>query len=164
MFKNVPNKSYQTTCGQTIWKSRNVAVAVLVMRANPENESKLQIIGVRRGPKVSHTGQWCFPCGYLDYNEDIIEAAIREVYEESNILLEKSDLDFYNLDSDPSKNLQNVSVHFTAYITKEVELNGNNCEPGEVDEVKWIDIDEIENYDWAFDHKIRALNVLRYAK
>jgi 8-oxo-dGTP pyrophosphatase MutT (NUDIX family) len=164
MFKNVPNKSYKTTCGKTIWHSRNVAVAVLIIRANPEDESKLQIIGVKRGPKVTNTGQWCFPCGYLDWNENVEEAAVREVFEETNINLDISDLDFYNLDSDPAKNLQNVSVHFSACVNKDVDIHGNNCEAGEVDEVRWINIEDIEDYEWAFDHKIRALNFLKHVK
>jgi hypothetical protein len=32
------------------------------------------------------------------------------------------------------------------------ELSNKNAETGEVGEIKWIPISEIDNYDFAFDH------------
>lgn len=166
-FKNVPNQCFETTTGQQVWKSRNVATATIVMRANPLDTSKLQVIGVKRGPKGTDIGLWCFPCGYLDYNETVEEAAIREVFEESNILLDKGDLDFYHLDSNPEKKLQNVTVHFQAFYNPkegevEQEISSKNAESGEVEEVRWIDVEDIEGLEWAFDHKERALKILTH--
>jgi len=35
-------------------------------------------------------------------------------------------------------------------------------EKDEVKEIKWINVDEIDNYKWAFNHEKRIMQILNY--
>ena len=145
------NEKFQTVCGREIWKSRNVATCVCVIRTSPSDTSKIQVLAVKRGKEVSHSGLWCLPCGYLDYDETIKEGAARELMEEANLTVSPEKLEFYQIDSCPKKNLQNVTVHFYFYTEEDVE----SYEPkdlGEVEEIIWVDVDKAQEIEWAFDH------------
>jgi ADP-ribose pyrophosphatase YjhB (NUDIX family) len=40
---------------------------------------------VQRSPHQFGAGKWCFPCGYVEWGEDIRDAARREAHEEAGI-------------------------------------------------------------------------------
>lgn len=84
-FKNKANEQTQTIDGRTIWLSRSVAVvSQVIIRHLPTNRYRTVII--KRGPaSLGSIGEWCFPCGYLDYDETTFEAAMRETFEETGI-------------------------------------------------------------------------------
>lgn len=160
-FKNRENKEYKTTCGETIWKSRSVAVCVCVIRTSPDDESVIQVLGIKRGKAVTHEGKYCFPCGYLDWDETVPQAAARELYEETGLEIDFRDLDFYELDSNPEKFSQNVAVHFVLYYTGKEVPHFNNAAADEITEVRWLDFEQAEKLDWAFDHKTRIENLIK---
>jgi len=67
-------------CGQTSYRNPTVGVAVVLV----EGDSIL--LGRRvGGPRV---GLWCIPCGHVDWDEDIREAARREMEEETGLAVE----------------------------------------------------------------------------
>ncbi len=160
-FKNIENKKYETTCGKTLWHSRNVAVCSCVIRTNPKDDTKIQVLAIKRGSAVSHTGKYCFPCGYLDWAESVEDAAVREIYEESGLIVDKKDLDFYDIDSNPEKFLQNVTIHFVHYYVGNLEPSLENASENEAESVGWFDFDEAEKLEWAFDHKKRLTNLIK---
>jgi 8-oxo-dGTP diphosphatase len=160
-FKNRNNICYDTKCGKSIWHSRNVCVCVCIIRTNPDDQTRIQVLGAKRGQMGTHKGEWCLPCGYLDWSETIAQAAIREVYEETNLELKEEDLDFVDLDSDPNKEFQNVTVHFVSYYCGEDSFSNKNSEEGEIDSVCWFNFEDAEKLDWAFDHKERLRNLVR---
>jgi ADP-ribose pyrophosphatase YjhB (NUDIX family) len=47
-----------------------------------------EILMVQRGPRVTKSGMWCIPCGYLDYGEEVRAGAAREVVEETGLQVE----------------------------------------------------------------------------
>ena len=145
------NQKFQTVCGQEIWKSRNVATSVCVIRTNPDDTAKIQVLAVKRGKDVSNSGLYCFPCGYLDWDENIKEAAARELLEEANLSVSPETLEFYQIDSCPKKDLQNVTIHFYFYTEKDVE-SYKPKDFGEVEEIIWVDVDRVQELEWAFDH------------
>lgn len=159
-FKNTPNKCYQTTCGKSIWDSRNVAVSVTIVRPNPDDLSKLQVLAVKRGKAVSDSGKWCLPCGYLDRDETTLEAAIREAYEETGISIERDKVEFLRVDDCPTKKLQNVTIDFGVFCPKNESLNPEIPDPSEVEEVRWVNILDYEKFDWAFDHDKSVSNIV----
>ena len=64
------------TCGRRQYHNPRVGVAVILMRAD-------RILLVKR--RGSYAGQWCLPCGNVDWNEDVRAAARREIMEETGL-------------------------------------------------------------------------------
>ncbi|OPX19631.1 MAG: hypothetical protein BZ151_08210 [Desulfobacca sp. 4484_104] len=65
------------TCGRTLYINPAVGVAVIVRRGD-------QILLGRRA-SGRYAGDWCIPCGYVEWGEDVRQAAVREFYEETGL-------------------------------------------------------------------------------
>jgi 8-oxo-dGTP pyrophosphatase MutT (NUDIX family) len=161
IFKNIPNECTTTTDGRTIWLSRSVAV-VMVLVAYRANDDKFYIAIEKRGtaPGLDKQGLWCLPCGYLDFSESGPEAVKRELWEEIGINLD----DYCKFDNDtqpwfvktaPDENRQNVTLRY-AKVLEVTELPklipNNDAEPNEVADAKWTTLDQLGNYEFAFNH------------
>jgi len=157
--EHAPNKCYDTTCGEKVWKSRNIATCTCVIRASADGED-LEVLAVKRGKDVTNSGQYCLPCGYLDWGEDVQGAAVRELFEEANFKIDPKELEFYQIDSDPNKTLQNVTIHFCTFTVEDVE-SYTPKDFGEVEEILWIGVKDVADYDWAFDHKTRIAGLIK---
>ena len=137
--------------GKEYWISRSTAVVGLVFT----NDEGLKILAGKRGKACpDEVGKWCLPCGYVDYDETVKDACIREIKEETNLIVDKDSLFFLNYNDD-LEGKQNITFRFFSYganYSKQT-ITGKFADKDEVDEVKWIRLDEIGNYDWAFNHK-----------
>src|SRR5277367_6632606 len=67
-----------TGCGQVSYRNATPAVSVLVVEGD-------RIVLGRRAPSAFRGGQWCLPCGFVDWDEDFLAAGRREVLEESGL-------------------------------------------------------------------------------
>ena len=63
-------------CNVTHYKNPTVGVAVILIKDT-------EILLVRR--LGSYEKMWCIPCGHLEWDEDVREAAMREFYEETGL-------------------------------------------------------------------------------
>lgn len=97
---------------------------------------------------------WDCPCGYVDYNETIREAAYRELWEES--MLNKSDVKLRQVgfNDNPNDNKQNITFRLVGLIDTNSlpEIYCEFSEPDEIENLAWIPLAEIGIYDWAFNH------------
>ena len=165
------NRMIKGENGEELWISRSVVVICLVARITDDN--KIEIIVEKRGPLVSATGRWCFPCGYLDYDEDLTDAVIREVQEETGYTLERKDVNFIDINSKPEGKKQNVGIRHIAFIDNDKkQISDFELDTNEVTELKWIEIGEsvgnIFNIDvnkldcvkWAFNHKSLIIHII----
>ena len=84
-------------------------------------------------------GKWNFPAGHVDENESIIDAAIREVYEETGCKVKLTGVLPICMAS--GKNGDRLMVRFTADIIDE----NIKFDTEEILDVKWIDINDIKN-------------------
>lgn len=169
------NKCIIDENGKEQWISRSVVVACVVARLT--DDKRIEVLVEKRGPAVSATGRWCFPCGYLDYDETITEGVIREVSEETGYILDKKDITFVDINSKPDGKKQNVVMRHIAFIDcNDRQTEGFELDTNEVTELKWaeigtyksnifvdvfnIDIDKLERVGkWAFKHKGETIHL-----
>lgn len=137
---------------KTYWISRSVAVSNFIF--NKIND-KWYILANKRGSGTpNYQGFWNVPCGYLDFDETTKEAACREVFEETGIVVNPSLINLWNYDDNPKSSSQNITFNFFGFLYKnqEVSVSDRGGEINEVEQVKWIPIKDISNYKWAFNH------------
>ncbi len=70
---------YCEACERIHYRNPTVGVAVIVLEAG-------RLLLVKR--LGSHAGSWCIPCGHVEYDEEIREAASRELMEETGLTIE----------------------------------------------------------------------------
>jgi len=149
------------------WFSRSMAVAVFVYCRNKEGE--WCVLASERGKGAADfNGYWNSCCGYLDFNETTKQCAIRELKEETGVEIGEKDLTFIGYEDSPNANHQNVTFRFAAILNDKVtddfifshKLNEKN----EVGEIKWITLDEVDKYQWAFGHRERISEIAEQFK
>ena len=158
-MKNFPIIDKET--GREYWISRSVAVLVIPM-VYSEEDNERYIIVTQRGkgtPDPKFVGKYCLPCGYLDFDETTKEAAARELFEETGI---ERDLKFFTLvginDEPSSDKRQNITFRYKLDIIVsridmlEEEFTTEYSEKDEVSSIKLININNIDMYEWAFNH------------
>ena len=94
------------------------------------------------------------PCGYLDFDETADNAVVREIYEETGIVISDDDeVVLHSIDSIPDDEKQNVTIRYHIKLSN-IDNYPSVITPdhGEVEEVKWIPLTDIENYEWCFGH------------
>lgn len=152
-MKNFPIKDIN---GKEWWISRSIAVTGCILTLL--NNRWCVLVNKRGKGAPDFQGMWNMPCGYLDFDETIPEAVIREVYEETGVKVDPDFLRFWKFNDLPSQNRQNVSFIYYAIIDAQpssisVSINNDRGgEEGEVDAVGWIPLDSIDKYQWAFNH------------
>lgn len=121
---------------------RDLVVCVVVK--TPDNK----ILVCKRGPGARFAkDKWNLPGGHLEMNESLEDCAVRECLEETGVIIDKNDLIFLNIISDPNDNpKQKVSVAYGIAInsSQEIKVDGYEIIDGD-----WIE--DIESLDWAFD-------------
>ena len=116
-------------CRFIFWQNPAVGVAVIVMREN-------RIVLARRARGV-YRGDWCIPCGYVEYDEDVRQAAYREFLEETGLRVEIGEV--YTVHSnfhDPASH--SVGIWFLGSV-----LEGTLRAADDVDEVAWVPLGEV---------------------
>lgn len=137
------------------WFSRSVAVATAVLLKDTKSGQWFILAGQRGAGTPDYQGYWNLPCGYLDYNEDTKEAAIREVYEETGIKLNPTQVKSFGSSSSPYENRQNVIFFYIAILNEDkstLNFSFDNMEENEVSGLQWLPLDKCGTLQWAFDH------------
>lgn len=144
--------------GKEFWISRSVSVEGFIFT----KDQGLRVLANKRGKGCpNNVGKWNCPCGYLDYDETTKQACMREVKEETNLTLDPSLLYFLSFYDIPKGNTQNISFTYWSYKDTYAfqTVTGAFADQDEVDEVEWIGIDELDKYDWAFEHNYTIMSV-----
>lgn len=148
------------------WFSRSMATAIFLFCK--DKNGKLHVLASERGSGAADfNGLWNCPCGYLDFNETTKQCAIRELEEETGIGVSEEIVRFISYEDDPIKaNRQNVTFRFGAYdpnncIENLSKFSRKNSEKNEVGKIAWIPVEDVNKYQWAFNHKDRITEIAR---
>jgi 8-oxo-dGTP diphosphatase len=121
-------------CGQCryiMYENPVVGVAVILL-----NEAGLILLG-RRSEQSTYPGLWCIPCGYVEYDEDVREAACREMLEETGTEVELGAV-FTVLSNFHNPESHTVGIWFLA------EIVGGSLQAGDdLDLVEWRSFDHL---------------------
>jgi ADP-ribose pyrophosphatase YjhB (NUDIX family) len=84
-----------------------------------------------------YQGDWCIPCGYVEYDEDVREAAYREFLEETGLRVEIGEVyAVYSNFHDPASH--SVGIWFLGSV-----LEGTLRAADDVDQVAWVPLSEV---------------------
>ncbi|MBX2862611.1 MAG: NUDIX hydrolase [Leptolyngbyaceae cyanobacterium MAG.088] len=161
-FTSTPNRCVIVD-GKELWISRSITVlAILVVIYDGNAYVPLN----KRGPDLpSEVGKWCLAGGYLDYDETIGGAVMREVWEELGLNLQElqanhrleGSLDQPSLVFSEPRRSQNVTMHYPLMLFLNDGADLPSLEPqvsqGEVTEVGWFTLDAALEMELAFNHQ-----------
>jgi ADP-ribose pyrophosphatase YjhB (NUDIX family) len=112
-------------CGYIRYRTPAPGVGVLIVDGD-------RFVLCRRGSSELEAGKWCLPCGYVEYDEDFLTAALREVEEETGLAVEITSI------ISVSSNFLTPHIHtvVTVLLARPV---GGTLRPGDdIDFVRWV--------------------------
>ena len=134
-------------CGYIHWRNPGVGAAVLV------RDQEGRVLLIRRAPGSTKPGLWAIPAGYVDYGEDVRQAARREMCEETGLIVEVGEAVFVASNfHDPGK--LTVGIWFAGTVT------GGTLEAGDdADDAGYFALDDLPPL--AFETDVALLDSLR---
>lgn len=144
------------------WFSRSMATSLFVFCK--DKNGMTHVLASERGKGTpDFQGYWNCTCGYLDFNETTKQCALRELREETGVVLSEDDIRFIGYEDSPTANHQNVTFRFGAYLAEntidDFVFSKKENEKNEVGKIMWIPLNEIDKYQWAFGHKSRIVEI-----
>lgn len=145
--------------GKTVWVHRSIAVAGFVFA---KVDGEWAVLANQRGEGTpDFQGYWNCPCGYLDFDETLVQACAREIFEETGVEIKPRELHCVGYNDDPvDSNNQNVTMRFMALLKpSRIGISTNALkgalggEENEVKAIQWIKMSDLDKYEWAFNHK-----------
>lgn len=127
-------------------KQQKIAVTVdSVVFCKLKSKFKVLLIQRKNDP---FKDQWALPGGFVDENEDLETAAIRELYEETGVKV--SAMEQVQAFGDPGRDPRGhtISIAFLSRIFCEEDLNPAD----DAKDAKWFPIEKLHEMDLAFDH------------
>lgn len=139
-------RSVCRACGSVHWENPVPAAAVAILDGR-------QILLCRRGIQP-YRGQWGLPAGFQEVDETVENAAVREVREETGLIVRLDGLlDVLTTPDDFRK--QSILIVYTG-----VAVDGELCPGDDVTEVAWYDLEALPE-DLAFHNNRLVLDRLR---
>lgn len=125
---------------------RHVTVNAIVIK---DNQVLLGKRGTVNGKPILESGRWGLLGGFFGRDENLVQAVIREVMEESG--WEIKNLQLFRINDNPNRpkeDRQNVDIIFIASAIKQIKTSDE-----EVTELQWFNFGELPpKEEIAFDH------------
>ena len=137
--------------GEKLWYSRSLACNIGVFRINND---EYEVLACKRGQGCEfNKGLWNIPGGFIDFNENAAQCAIRELFEETGVKIPEKKVTFYRLSTNPRGVRQTMNASHYAFFEKEETLDWvfttEFSENEETEEIKWIPLSDLNKYKWT---------------
>lgn len=151
-----PNK-HCVVDGKERWFERLCAACAIICDID-DDSAIVYVLANQRGIGCpDFNGYWNMPCGFIEKYESGEEAACRECSEEGGPELNPENFELAGVETEPGRcNNGNITIRYFAlghhgeFMKREFQKP--HGEENEVSSVKWIPLNEIDNYKWAFNH------------
>ena len=114
---------YEKSCGAVVFRDEAAA----------DGKSQKMVLMI----KQLHSNRFSFPKGRVESGESETETAEREVFEETSVSIRIKDSFRKTVCYSPRPGVQKQVVYFVALT----EMNEVSPQPGEISEVRWVDIE-----------------------
>lgn len=130
------------SCGNDPWPKPSLAVDAVATRNNGD-----EILLIRRG-RNPWKGAWAFPGGFVDIDEDPLDAVLRELEEETGIIGKNPELISVrgNPNRDPRKHI--VSIFYRVQVNADSIPNAGD----DAEHAEWIKVSRAIDEGMAGDH------------
>ena len=102
-----------------------------------------QVLLIKRGHEP-YKGLWSLPGGLIELGESLVEAANRELHEETNITAQITE-QLETFDSIQRDKTGKLKFHFVLVVFKAKYIAGDEFAKDDATEVKWYTTDELTN-------------------
>jgi 8-oxo-dGTP pyrophosphatase MutT (NUDIX family) len=141
--------------GKKLWYSRSLAVSALVHFIK---DGEIYILANQRGAGAEFNQHlWNLPGGFVDFNETAEQAACRETLEETGYIIYPEQCSLVELDTNPKNSWRqtmvakfNISLEEKPKFFDNFRIENTN---GEVEEIAWILLNEIDELNWVRGQK-----------
>jgi 8-oxo-dGTP diphosphatase len=133
-------------CGHRQYRRQWVGVAVVVVE-----DARLLLVERRYGDRA---GSWCIPCGHVGWDEDVREAAVREMEEETGLVVELEGV------FDVHTNFHDRNRHSAGIWFRGRRVGGELCAGDDAVDVGYFAFDEIPQ-PLAYETDARVIERLR---
>jgi len=165
-FKNRPNLEH-TIDGKIVWESRSVAVVGVVFG---KYKGEIYVLMEKRSQIMDQPGKWCLPCGYLDWDENGWQCLTREIYEETSLFIPEYDHYLINrnkrrpffVNTETNENRQNIALTYGMVFDFVDGLPIRNVPNAEIDEIRWVKLNDVNGLSVAFEHDRRICQAEKY--
>jgi 8-oxo-dGTP diphosphatase len=125
---------------RTAEKAKQFVSVCIIFRKNKNNTEVLLV-------KRADNNKWCIPGGHLENKEKSLDAAIREIKEETNLNLNKKNL--FLVDQ-----IDDEKINNNIYAVLEEDYNQEEAD-SDAKEAKWFDIEKLPHLIWDNESHIK---------
>ena len=156
-----PNKCIKDENGNEMWISRSSVVIPVVFKLDSKGD--IYTLIEKRGPAVTHTGEWCCPCGYIDWDETLEEACEREVFEETGVQLDPDNIKFFDVSTNKYSRNQAIDHWYECWVDDDTDYNMDKIvTKDEILDLHWLKVAHISYLNAIFKSR-RVLTIYKDA-
>jgi ADP-ribose pyrophosphatase YjhB (NUDIX family) len=116
-------------CGFVFFANPGVGAACVIL--DPIG----RLLLVKRSPDQYGAGKWCFPCGFVEWGEDVRDAARREAFEEAGVVVVVGE-PIYVASNFHEPHKPTIGIYFAATM---VDLDAEPVAGDDASDVGWFD-------------------------
>lgn len=118
-------------------KKPGAGFGIMILKENKVLLGKRHGDAIKASSELHGEGTWTMPGGKLHFQEDLKNAAQREVLEEIGVKIDKDKLEFISVTNDIVYDAHFVTVGF---LYKNLQEEPKVMEPDEITEWRWFDL------------------------